>query len=103
MSSDNPEPEVSPLMDNSIGGTQMGGAHDGVMATPLRSPRVAIIGAGMSGICMAIALRRAGISDLTTFEKAHGVGGTWRENTYPGLTCDVPSRFYQFSFARNPG
>jgi cation diffusion facilitator CzcD-associated flavoprotein CzcO len=80
----------------------MGGAHDGVMATPPRSPRVAIIGAGMSGICMAIALRRAGISDLTIFEKAHGVGGTWRENTYPGLTCDVPSRFYQFSFARNP-
>jgi len=51
---------------------------------------------------MAIALRRAGISDLTIFEKAQGVGGTWRENTYPGLTCDVPSRFYQFSFAPNP-
>src|SRR5258705_10903014 len=102
MSSDDPEPEVSRLMDNSIGGAQMGGAHDGVMATPPRSPRVAIIGAGMSGICMAIALRRAGISDLTIFEKAQGVGGTWRENTYPGLTCDVPSRFYQFSFAPNP-
>jgi cation diffusion facilitator CzcD-associated flavoprotein CzcO len=89
-------------MDNSIGGAQVGGAHDGVTTTRLRSARVAIIGAGMSGICMAIALRRAGISDLTIFEKAHGVGGTWRDNTYPGLTCDVPSRFYQFSFARNP-
>jgi cation diffusion facilitator CzcD-associated flavoprotein CzcO len=63
---------------------------------------VAIIGAGMSGICMAIALRRAGINDLTIYEKAQSVGGTWRENTYPGLTCDVPSRFYQFSFARKP-
>jgi cation diffusion facilitator CzcD-associated flavoprotein CzcO len=51
---------------------------------------------------MAIALRRAGITDLTIYEKAQGVGGTWRDNTYPGLTCDVPSRFYQFSFARKP-
>jgi cation diffusion facilitator CzcD-associated flavoprotein CzcO len=89
-------------MDNSIGGAQMGSAHDGVMTTPPRSPRVAIVGAGMSGICMAIALRRAGITDLTIYEKGHGVGGTWRDNTYPGLTCDVPSRFYQFSFARKP-
>ncbi|WP_330257222.1 NAD(P)/FAD-dependent oxidoreductase [Nocardia sp. NBC_00565] len=67
-----------------------------------RSPRVAIIGAGMSGICMAVTLQRDGIGDFILFEKADRFGGTWRENTYPGLTCDVPSRFYQFSFAKNP-
>jgi cation diffusion facilitator CzcD-associated flavoprotein CzcO len=63
---------------------------------------VAIIGAGMSGICAAIMLREAGITDITIYEKAADLGGTWRDNTYPGLTCDVPSRAYQFTFAKNP-
>ncbi|MGH3635096.1 flavin-containing monooxygenase [Mycobacterium sp.] len=67
-----------------------------------RQPRVAIVGAGMSGLCAAITLRRAGIDGFTLYEKADAIGGTWRENTYPGLTCDVPSRFYQFTFATNP-
>lgn len=67
-----------------------------------RQPSVAIVGAGMSGLCAAIMLQRAGIDDVTLFEKANQVGGTWRENTYPGLTCDVPSRLYQFTFATNP-
>jgi cation diffusion facilitator CzcD-associated flavoprotein CzcO len=67
-----------------------------------RQPTVAIVGAGMSGLCAAITLQRAGIDDVTLYEKANEVGGTWRENTYPGLTCDVPSRFYQFTFAINP-
>lgn len=65
-------------------------------------PRVAIVGAGMSGLCMGEALQRAGYRNFTIFEKAAEVGGTWRENRYPGLTCDVPSRFYSFSFAPNP-
>lgn len=56
----------------------------------------------MSGLCVAIALLRSGITDLTIYEKADDVGGTWRDNTYPGLTCDVPSRVYQYTFARNP-
>ncbi|MBB5161753.1 cation diffusion facilitator CzcD-associated flavoprotein CzcO [Mycobacterium sp. AZCC_0083] len=64
--------------------------------------RVAIIGAGMSGLCMGEALKRAGLEDFTIYEKADEVGGTWRENRYPGLTCDVPSRLYSFSFAPNP-
>lgn len=67
-----------------------------------RTPSVAIIGAGMSGMCMAITLRRAGITDITLYEKASEVGGTWRDNTYPGLSCDIPSRFYQYTFATNP-
>lgn len=56
----------------------------------------------MSGICMAITLFKNGFRDVTLFEKAHKPCGTWRENTYPGLTCDIPSRFYQYSFALNP-
>src|ERR1700742_4057475 len=67
-----------------------------------RSLNVAIIGAGMSGICMAAKLQDAGIDSFTIFEKADDVGGTWRDNTYPGLTCDVPSRYYSYSFRPNP-
>jgi cation diffusion facilitator CzcD-associated flavoprotein CzcO len=70
--------------------------------THKRSLRVAIIGAGMSGICMAVKLQDAGIDSFTIFEKADDVGGTWRDNTYPGLTCDVPSRYYSYSFRPNP-
>ncbi len=67
-----------------------------------RTPRVAIIGAGMSGLCLGAQLQRAGIDTFTLYEKADRVGGTWRENTYPGIACDVPSLNYQFSFAPNP-
>lgn len=67
-----------------------------------RSPRVAIVGAGMSGICAAAKLATAGIHDVVVYEKADRVGGTWRENTYPGLACDVPSRYYCYTFAPNP-
>ena len=67
-----------------------------------RTLRVAIIGAGMSGICMAVKLQDAGIDDFVVYESADDVGGTWRDNTYPGLSCDVPSRFYSYSFRLNP-
>jgi cation diffusion facilitator CzcD-associated flavoprotein CzcO len=70
--------------------------------TQKRPVKVAIIGAGMSGICMAAKLQDAGIGSFTIFEKADDVGGTWRDNTYPGLTCDVPSRYYSYSFRPNP-
>jgi cation diffusion facilitator CzcD-associated flavoprotein CzcO len=62
---------------------------------------VAIVGAGMSGICMAAKLQDAGIEEYTIFEAADEVGGTWRDNTYPGLHCDVPSRFYSYRFRPN--
>ena len=65
--------------------------------------KVAIIGAGMSGLCMAAKLQDAGIDTYTIFEASDEVGGTWRDNTYPGLSCDVPSRFYSYSFRPNPG
>ena len=64
--------------------------------------RVAVIGAGMSGVLMAIRLRQAGIDDITVYEKGDRVGGTWRENSYPGLRCDVPSHHYCYSFDPNP-
>jgi cation diffusion facilitator CzcD-associated flavoprotein CzcO len=64
--------------------------------------RFVIIGAGMSGILAAIKLREAGFTDVVVYEKADRLGGTWRENTYPGLSCDVPSHFYSYSFALNP-
>ena len=63
---------------------------------------VAILGAGISGLGMAVNLLRAKNTSFLIFEKNEGVGGTWRENTYPGLCCDVPSHFYSFSFAMNP-
>lgn len=59
---------------------------------------VAIIGAGAGGLCMAIKLRQSGLEDITIFEKAASVGGTWRDNTYPGSGCDVPSFLYSYSF-----
>jgi len=63
---------------------------------------VAVIGAGMTGILMAIKLREAGITDITILEKAEKIGGTWRENTYPGVACDVPAHMYTYSFKGNP-
>src|SRR5215468_2811861 len=67
-----------------------------------RELRVAIIGAGMAGILSGVRLLEAGIPDFTIYEKGDGPGGTWRENTYPGLACDVPSHLYSYSFAPNP-
>src|ERR1700733_11212568 len=63
---------------------------------------VAIIGAGFSGMCMAIQLKKAGYTAFRVFEKAPDLGGTWRDNIYPGCACDVPSHLYSFSFEQNP-
>ncbi|MEU6558591.1 flavin-containing monooxygenase [Nocardia nova] len=63
---------------------------------------VAVIGAGFAGIGAAIRLQDKGIDDFVLFERGTRVGGTWRDNTYPGAACDIPSRLYSYSFAPNP-
>lgn len=65
------------------------------------STRIVIVGTGFSGLGMAIRLRAAGITDFVILERADDVGGTWRDNSYPGCACDIPSQLYSFSFARN--
>ncbi len=61
-----------------------------------------IVGAGFAGLCASIKLTEAGEHDHVLIERGHDVGGTWRDNTYPGAACDVPSQLYSFSFAPNP-
>ena len=67
-----------------------------------RSPRTVIVGAGFGGLGVARALRLAGHDDVTVLERAAEVGGVWRDNTYPGAACDVPSPLYSWSWAPNP-
>jgi cation diffusion facilitator CzcD-associated flavoprotein CzcO len=71
------------------------------MANP-SSPSVLIVGSGFGGLGMAIELKRAGFDNFTILERASGIGGVWRENTYPGAGCDIPSPLYSFSYAPNP-
>ncbi|MBB6629292.1 NAD(P)/FAD-dependent oxidoreductase [Nocardioides sp. KIGAM211] len=65
-------------------------------------PSVIVVGAGFGGLGAAAALRRVGITDVTILERAEDVGGVWRDNTYPGAACDVPSPLYSWSWATNP-
>jgi cation diffusion facilitator CzcD-associated flavoprotein CzcO len=67
-----------------------------------RDVLVIVIGTGFSGLGMAIQLRKAGIRDFVLLEKADEVGGTWRDNSYPGCACDIPSHMYSFSYEQNP-
>jgi cation diffusion facilitator CzcD-associated flavoprotein CzcO len=83
------------------------GAHPAPIDTPDRASLpteidVVIVGSGFSGLAMAVALERSGREDFLILERAREVGGTWRENTYPGCACDVPSHLYSLSFALNP-
>src|SRR5204862_6370433 len=78
----------------------VGGGEGGVQ--PVTRFRIAIVGAGFSGLCMAIRLREEGVDDFVVLERADEVGGTWRDNTYPGCQCDIPSALYSYSFAPNP-
>jgi len=64
--------------------------------------RVIVVGAGMSGILCGVRLQAEGVNDFTIYEKGDRAGGTWRENTYPGLCCDIPSHVYSYSFEPNP-
>ncbi|MCC6707205.1 MAG: NAD(P)/FAD-dependent oxidoreductase [Gammaproteobacteria bacterium] len=67
-----------------------------------RALRIVVIGAGMAGILAAIKLREAGYDNFVIYEKAARLGGTWRENTYPGIACDVPAHLYTYTFEPNP-
>src|SRR5436305_479723 len=67
-----------------------------------RHVHVAIVGSGFAGLGMAIRLKQEGIDDFVVLERADDVGGTWRDNSYPGCQCDVPSHLYSLSFAPNP-
>ncbi|MFG2818348.1 flavin-containing monooxygenase [Kitasatospora sp. NPDC048365] len=69
---------------------------------PAPHVRVAVVGSGFGGLGAGVRLRRAGITDFVILERAGAVGGTWRDNSYPGCACDVPSHLYSFSFAPNP-
>lgn len=72
------------------------------MSQQFEHVRVAVIGSGFGGLGAAVRLRREGITDFVVLERADSVGGTWRDNSYPGCACDVPSHLYSFSFAPNP-
>src|SRR4051795_1614697 len=71
-------------------------------AAPERHFDTLVVGAGFAGIGAAVKLEQAGFGDFAVLEKSDNVGGTWRDNTYPGCACDVPSALYSFSFAQNP-
>lgn len=64
--------------------------------------RIAVIGAGFGGLGTAIRLKQSGIDDFVVLERGDDIGGTWRDNSYPGCACDVPSHLYSYSFAPNP-
>ena len=86
---------------------RMIGAHGGDLSPYLqvwnmKSINTIIIGSGFAGIGMAVALKKAGLGEFLILEKRHDVGGVWRDNTYPGAACDVPSHLYSFSFEPNP-
>jgi cation diffusion facilitator CzcD-associated flavoprotein CzcO len=63
---------------------------------------VLIVGAGFAGLGMAIRLKQAGVHDFTVLERSERLGGTWRDNTYPGVACDIPAHLYSYSFEPNP-
>jgi cation diffusion facilitator CzcD-associated flavoprotein CzcO len=93
--------EAVPFRPGPATGPVAAAGRDAAGALPGHA-RVAIIGAGFGGIGAGIRLRRAGRADFVILERAAAVGGTWRDNHYPGCACDVPSHLYSFSFAPNP-
>src|SRR5436305_1484740 len=72
------------------------------MSDTAKRPSVLIVGTGFGGIGTAIELKRAGFTDFTLLERAEEPGGVWRDNTYPGAACDIPSPLYSFSYEPNP-
>lgn len=93
---------MTSILEPAHGGGVSGEARDAAGRGPTRHLRVAVIGSGFSGLGTAIRLLQQGIDDFLVFERADEVGGTWRDNSYPGCACDVMSHLYSFSFAQNP-
>src|SRR5947209_4007005 len=77
-------------------------ALNGNKPTPASHVEVAIVGAGFSGLGMAMARKESGSEDSVVFERAGDLGGTWRDNTYPGCACDIPSILYSWSAEQTP-
>jgi cation diffusion facilitator CzcD-associated flavoprotein CzcO len=75
----------------------------GMSARIAGDPKVLIVGSGIGGLTMAYRLRRAGVRNIQILEKGDDVGGTWRDNRYPGVACDIPSHLYTLTYFRNPG
>ena len=94
---------VKGSVDHSRMDSQPSSGKDSRMVSP-KDPRrhVLIIGSGFGGLGMAIKLREQGFDSFTVLERAADVGGTWRDNTYPGAACDIQSHVYSFSFEQNP-
>jgi cation diffusion facilitator CzcD-associated flavoprotein CzcO len=86
--------------DNDLRTPLSNGSSNG--ESPVRHVHVAILGTGFAGLGMAIRLKQEGHTDFVVLERAADIGGTWRDNTYPGCACDIPSHLYSFSFALNP-
>ena len=63
--------------------------------------QVTIVGCGFAAVALGISLKRAGLNNFIILERSNEIGGVWRENTYPGAACDVPSRLYSFSFEQD--
>ncbi len=77
-------------------------AHPAPGSDGVERHRIIVVGTGFSGLCMGVKLREQGEEDFVLLERAGDVGGTWRDNTYPGCACDVESHLYSFSFEPNP-
>lgn len=93
-------PDIPPAHDDNKNEVRMSTFESDLKSPPLTA---VIIGGGFAGIGMAVALRKAGVTDFVILEKQQDVGGVWRDNSYPGAACDVPSHLYSFSFEANPG
>lgn len=91
------------LASSSISGASTLAVMEGETNTVQFDARIVVIGTGFAGICMGIKLLEAGTHDFIILEKSSEIGGTWRDNTYPGAACDVVSHLYSFSFEPNPG
>ncbi|MFF3075468.1 flavin-containing monooxygenase, partial [Kitasatospora sp. NPDC057936] len=101
-SDDGPPPTPTPAQATTDPTTDTTAAPAAGAGPVLRHLKVAVIGTGFSGLGTAIRLLQTGTDDFLVFERADDLGGTWRDNTYPGCACDVQAHLYSFSFARNP-